>query len=148
MEGTRKLVQSLYEITAELHKLHPHRNFTLDGILVGSLGEVLAEYHYGLTPLSVGTKGHDCSFNGLLVQVKTTQRKTIQIGEPCDHLIALQLKPDGTVHEVFNGPGLLVWDSVKGKPRPKNRLYAVTFGKLQELMKNVAEDKRVPRIQR
>lgn len=80
MEDTRKLVRSLYEITTELQKLHPHRNFTLDGILVGSLGEVLAEYHYGLSPPSVGTKGHDCSINGLLVQIKTAQRRTIQIG--------------------------------------------------------------------
>lgn len=146
MEDTRKLVRSLYEVTTKLKELHPHRNFTPDGILVGSIGEVLAEYHYGLSPLDIGTKGHDCSINGLLVQIKTTQRKSIQIGEPCDHLIALQLMPDGTVNEIFNGPGSLAWDLVKNKKIPKNGLYAVSFTKLLELMKSVPNDKRVARV--
>jgi hypothetical protein len=80
MEETRKLVRQLYEITAKLHELYPHRNFTPDGILLGSLGEILAEYHYSLSPLNIGTKYHDYSIDGLLVQIKTTQRSSIQIG--------------------------------------------------------------------
>lgn len=147
MERTRELVQALYEITAKLRELHPHRNFTPDGILVGSIGEVLAEYHYGLSPLSVGTKCHDCSINGLQVQIKTTQRKSIQIGEPCDHLIALKLTPSGTVSEIYNGPGELVWNIVKDKPIPKNGLYAVSFTKLQKLMESVSTQMKVARVQ-
>ena len=146
MEDTRKLVRSLYEITAKLKELHPHRNFTPDGILVGSLGEVLAEFHYKLSPLNTGTKGHDCSLNGRLVQIKTTQRESIQIGEPCEHLIALKLMPDGTANEVFNGPGSLVWNLVKDKPLPKNGLYAVRLNKLRSLMQSVPATQRVPRV--
>ncbi len=134
MENTRKLVRSLYQITAKLKELHPHRNFAPDGILVGSLGEELAEFHYGLEPLATRSKAHDFSINGLFVQVKTTQRDSIQIGEPCDHLIALKLMPDGTAEEFFNGPGNLVWDLVKHKPLPKNGLYAARLNKLRELM--------------
>ena len=146
MEDTRKLVRSLYEITAKLKELHPHRNFTPDGILVGSLGEVLAEFHYGLEPLATSAKGHDCTINGLLVQVKTTQRNSIQIGKPCDHLIALKLMPDGTAVEFFNGPGSLVWNLVKDKPMPKNGLYPVRLNKLRELMNGVATERRVARV--
>ena len=146
IEDTRKLVRSLYEITAKLKAIHPHRNFTPDGILVGSLGEVLAEFHYGLSPLNTGAKAHDCSINGRLVQVKTTQRESIQIGEPCDHLIALKLRPDGTVEEVYNGPGALVWNLVKHKPLPKNGLYAVRLNKLRDIMKIIPDSQRILRI--
>jgi hypothetical protein len=145
MKETRRLVQSLYEITTKLQELHPHRNFTPDGILVGSLGEVLAEYHYGLSPLATGTQGHDCSINGKLVQIKTTQRNSIQIGEPCDHLIALKLLRNGTIEEVFNGPGSLVWNLVKDKRRPRNGLYAVSFKKLSGLMREVSDNQRIRR---
>lgn len=146
MEDTRKLVQALYQISARLKELHPHRNFTPDGILVGSLGEVLAEYHYALSPLNTGTKGHDCSINGRLVQIKTTQRESIQIGESCEYLIALKLMPDGTAVEVFNGPGALVWNLVKDKPLPKNGLYSVRLNKLRSLMQAVSPTQRVTRV--
>lgn len=147
MDDTRKLVRELYQISARLKELHPHRNFTPDGILVGSLGEVLAEFHYALSPLDTGTKAHDCSINGRLVQIKTTQRESIQIGEPCDHLIALKLMPDGTAVEVFNGPGALVWNLVKDKPLPKNGLYSVRLNKLRSLMESVPQTQRVARVQ-
>ena len=147
MDDTRKLVRELYRISARLKVLHPHRNFTPDGILVGSLGEVLAEFHYGLSPLNTGTKAHDCIINKLLVQIKTTQRESIQIGEPCQHLIALKLMPDGTAVEVFNGPGAIVWNLVKDKPLPKNGLYSVRLNKLRELMEDVPKTQRVTRVQ-
>ena len=134
MDDTRKLVRELYRISARLKVLHPHRNFTPDGILVGSLGEVLAEFH-------------DCIINKLLVQIKTTQRESIQIGEPCQHLIALKLMPDGTAVEVFNGPGAIVWNLVKDKPLPKNGLYSVRLNKLRELMEDVPKTQRVTRVQ-
>ena len=146
IEDTRSLVRSLYEITARLKQIHPHRNFTLDGILVGSLGEVLAEYYYGLSPLNTGTKCHDCFIGDCKVQVKTTQKDAIQIGEPCEHLIALKLLPDGSAEELFNGPGHLVWDVVKDKPLPKNGLYAVRVTKLRELMKSISAGDRLARV--
>lgn len=146
MEDTRKLVRDLYEITAKLKKLHPHRNFTPDGILVGSLGEVLAEFHYGLLPLDTGHKAHDCSIGTCSVQVKTTQRENIQMTGPCEHLLALRLMPDGTAQEVFNGPGELVWDQLKDKPIPKNGQYPVRLNKLRSLMEGVQPTQRLPRL--
>lgn len=97
METTREHIKDLYKLVGALNKLHPHRNFTPDGILVGSIGEVLAEYHYGLSPLPPGTAAHDCKLGELLVQIRTTQRTSIQIGEPCQHLLALKLLPNGKV---------------------------------------------------
>jgi len=145
MDATRKLITELYSIVRKLEELHPHRNFTPDGILVGSIGEVLAEYHYGLSPLPPGTPKHDCSRDGLLIQVKTTQGASIQIGEPCDHLLALKLSKAGTIEEFYNGPGGPVWDLVKGKPLPKNGLYAIRLPKLRKMMTDVAQEDQIAR---
>jgi len=145
MKDTRKIVADLYALTAALKKLHKHRNFTPDGILVGSLGEVLAEYHYGLKPLPPGTALHDCKKGRKLVQVKTTQRESIQIGDNCDYLLALKLAEDGTIEEWYNGPGHPVWERVKNKTRPKNGLYSVRLNVLRKLMATVPANRRLKR---
>jgi len=145
MKDTKKLVCKMYEITKALKQLHEHRNFTPDGILVGSLGEVLAEYHYGLKPLPPATPLHDCKKGKKLIQIKTTQRESIQIGDNCDYLLALKLNEDGTVEEWYNGPGQRVWDRVKDKKRPKNGLYSVRLNVLRKMMENVPVKQRLKR---
>ena len=54
------LVRSLYELVGQLEALFPERRFTLDGHLVGSIGEALAAHQYGLELLATA-KGHDAT---------------------------------------------------------------------------------------
>ncbi len=44
-------VHELYRIVDELERMHPGRKFSLDGHLVGSIGEVLAAQMYDLVLL-------------------------------------------------------------------------------------------------
>ena len=48
IEKIPALVQRLYGLVEELEELFPSRRFTPDGHLVGSIGEVLAAFHYDL----------------------------------------------------------------------------------------------------
>lgn len=41
-------IRQLYALVAELEALYPGRHPTLDGHLVGSIGEVLAAHYYRL----------------------------------------------------------------------------------------------------
>jgi hypothetical protein len=68
-----QLVAALYEVVAELEAMFPGRHFTPDGHLVGSIGEALASYHYGVTLSSASTECHDGECEGRSVQVKATQ---------------------------------------------------------------------------
>ena len=64
-------IRELYAITTELESLYPGRKFTIDGHLVGSIGEVLVAERYGLTLLSNSTQTHDAEAkDGRLVQIK------------------------------------------------------------------------------
>lgn len=140
------LVQALYALTRRLEELFPGRHFTPDGHLVGSIGEVLAAHRYDLTLLTAGHPHHDasCKRTGRLVEVKATQGGRIALrGEPA-HLLVLKIAPDGTAHEVYNGPGALPW--AQAGRMQSNGQRAISLPRLRRLMADVAAHDRLPRI--
>jgi hypothetical protein len=139
------LIRTIYGAVADLERLFPQRKFTPDGILVGSIGEVLAAYYYGLSLLPQSNANHDaCAPDGTQVQVKTTQRDSIDIRTEPDHLLVLKLYPDGRCEEIFNGPGSLVWGFISGKPMPKEGFYQVPLSKLARMAAQVPVSMRLP----
>ena len=54
MDAVKTQVQKLVEIVAELEAEFPGRHFTLDEHLVGSIGEVMAAYYYGIELYMMG----------------------------------------------------------------------------------------------
>jgi hypothetical protein len=138
------LVRRLYVIVGELEGYFPGRPFTLDGHLVGSLGEVLAAHLYGLTLLPCSAEDHDavCQ-NGRRVQIKATQGKQVGLRSECQHLVVLQLHRDGTAVEAYNGPGLWAWDAAG--PMQRNGQRTVSLTKLRQLMAAVPVLERLPR---
>lgn len=68
-----ELVRRLYALVAELEEHFPGRPFTLDGHLVGSIGEVIAAHQYELTLLPCSAESHDAVTSASLrVQIKAT----------------------------------------------------------------------------
>lgn len=54
--------------------MYPGRKFTLDGHLVGNIGEVLVSNKYGLTILPNSTETHDAvDSRGRLVQIHSNR---------------------------------------------------------------------------
>src|SRR6056297_3707696 len=69
-----RYLDELYEAAEGLEKLFPGRKFTLDGHLVGSVGEVVAAYIFDLELNPASTQGHDAmTRNGKNVEIKLTQ---------------------------------------------------------------------------
>lgn len=135
-------VQTLYRITQELESAFPGRKFTLDGHLVGSIGEVLVAEHYNLTLLPNSTETHDAiAADGRLVQIKATQINRVAISSRPDWLIVIHILSDGTWEEVYNGPGGLVWDNA-GKMK-KNGQRPISAARLKQLMQQISRDERV-----
>ena len=140
-------IRELYAITTELESLYPGRKFTIDGHLVGSIGEVLVSERYGLTLLPNSTQTHDGEAkDGRLVQIKATQTKRIAISSEPDFLIAIQIQENGTWLEIYNGPGGLVWENA-GKLQ-KNGQRPISVAKLKSLMKTVSDSHRIQPIER
>ena len=138
-------IKALYAITTELERTYPGRKFTVDGHLVGSIGEVLVAEHYGLALLPVGTETHDAvAKDGTLVQIKATQINRVALSSEPQHLIVIKITPDGTWVEAYNGPGKPVWDNA-GKIQ-KNGQRPISLSKLQGLMSSVEKEYMIARI--
>jgi len=105
------LIQKLYQITDTLNKefASEGRRFTLDGHLLGSIGEVLAAFAFDLRLDPPSKKGHDArTKDGKRVQIKLTAvDSSISLNDEPDFLIALQLS-DERLDIVYNGPGAIV----------------------------------------
>lgn len=138
------VVKRLYELVSELEAAFPGRPFTPDGHLVGSLGEVLASHYYDLDLLPCSMICHDAqTHDGRLVQVKATQVTGVALRAKPDHLLVILLKRDGTIEEIYNGPGALAWENC-GKPQ-KNGQSSISVRKLQRLMNEVPPEQRLRR---
>ena len=144
IDHIRWRIQEMYKISSELEKNFPGRKFTLDGHLVGSIGEVIAAYHYSLELLPSSTERHDATAtDGRLVQIKATQgTHGISLRSEPKHLIVLWID-DNTVEalEVYNGPGAPVWNAC-GK-LASNGTRPITMSKLKNIAAQVASDQRV-----
>ena len=138
-------IKELYKITNELECTYPGRKFTVDGHLVGSIGEVIVAEHYGLSLLPNSTKTHDAvSKEGKQVQIKATQVKGIAISSEPDYLIVIRILPDGSWEEIYNGPGKAAWESA-GKMQ-KNGQRPISLSKLRNLMGSVDINDKIARI--
>lgn len=137
-------VQELFSITHELEQHHPAKRFTLDGHLVGSIGEVLVAEHYGLALLPNSYKTHDArAKDGRLVQIKTTQINKISISSEPDYLVVIKLFSSGEWEEVYNGPGSQAWSNA-GKMQ-KNGQRSILLSRLRDLMKLVNKKDMISR---
>jgi hypothetical protein len=98
------------QLAAAFDNLWP---FTLDGKLIGDIGEAIAMKAFGLSPLRCGQKLHDFTApDGRQVQVKATQKgkpsKGVGLGltkVTFEHLIVIEFDRDGYYEVLFNGPG-------------------------------------------
>ncbi len=73
-----RLVGQLNRIVRRLEKLFDGRSFTLDGHLVGSIGEIVAAFLFDLELTRSSTAGHDArARDGRRVEIKLTQGRTI-----------------------------------------------------------------------
>lgn len=123
-------VKAMLQIVEKLQKSYPKKKFTIDGRLVGDLGEILVEEDYDLHLYKGLEKHHDGeSLDGRRVQIKTTIKKslTILVDYIPDYYIGIQVHSDGTYTEIFNGPGAVAWKAFKDRKPTKTNLHSITL---------------------
>lgn len=142
-------IRELYGIVGRLETEYRdhNRHFTLDGHLVGSIGEVYAAERYGIKLFASSAPAHDGTApDGKLVQIKATQRDSVGISAEPDFLIVLRIDERGGIDEVYNGPGEPVWSLFANRKRPKNGQYQVSLARLIKLNEVVPLEMRVPNL--
>ncbi len=135
----------LYGVVEDLGKMFPGRPFTPDGHMVGSIGEVLASYHYGVELYDPSHKGHDGIAGGKSVEVKITQGGRVALRSEPEHLLVLKLHSDGSFDEIYNGKGSRVWSQFDPAKKPSNGQYQISLPRLKAIMETVPPEERIPR---
>jgi hypothetical protein len=129
-----------------LHEAFPRRAFTIDGRLVGDIGEMIAELEYDLTLDEVSTPDHDAQTpDGRLVQIKATFKESLTFKTCPDYYLGFKLHQDGHFDEVFNGPGRLIQDRYSERKGIGQKLLSFPIKELRALSAQVATPDRVAR---
>ena len=139
-------IKQLCKITNELKDNHKSKKFTLDGRLVGDLGEVLAEENYEITLFDNIQPMYDATTSdNKMVQIKATFKN--QLTFPTEHLpelfLGLKLNEDGSFEEIYNGPGKYVKELIMNRKSPYNRLHLLPNKKLMEISKKIPEKEKI-----
>ena len=137
LEAVPALIGDLLKTTQRLNEMFEGRPFTPDGHLVGSIGEVVAEYIYDLKLQPANVPQIDAyTLDGRSVQIKLTGAKGKSYGlrwssrmrtAPADLLIGLKLTEAGFT-EVYNGP--FPEDLLKNRPDSSNGQISVAISRL------------------
>ena len=135
-KAVAETIRNLYRCTDALEEVFPGRKFTLDGHLVGSIGEVTAAYMFDLTLNPASTTGHDAfASDGRQVEIKYTHGSSVAFRHESQHALVLARQDRGHLEVVYNGPGGLVW-SACGKMQ-KNGQRPISLSKLRILAQKV-----------
>ncbi len=141
-------IKQLLGIVKRLQNTYPKKRFTLDGRLVGDLGEILVEGAYVIDLYSDIHKHHDAATpDGKQVQIKATMKNSLTF--PADHIpdyyLGIKINHDGSFDEIFNGPGLIAREAIKNRKIPKTNLHSISINVLAHLNKRVSPKDRIPR---
>jgi hypothetical protein len=139
-------LKQIFNGIARLQAAFPHRAFTIDGRLVGDVGEVIAAIEYEIELDSVQRARHDgCTPDGRDVQIKATFKKHLTIRSIPDYYLGFQLFPDGNFEEIYNGPGSLIAARFANRKGLGLSLLSFPVHALKELSQSVQPGDRIRR---
>lgn len=139
-------VKTMLGIVDELRKTYPKKKFTLDGRLVGDLGEILVEEFYDINLYeNIKAKYDGETPDGKNVQIKTTMKDSLTF--PADFVpdfyIGIKIKKDGTFDEIYNGSGELIYQIIEDRAKPSNNLHNIPINKLIKLNSQVEPSEKI-----
>jgi hypothetical protein len=121
-----KPVADIYRAVAELQRLYPDRKFTPDGHLVGSIGEVIAREHFGLTLYPPSKSGHDAFDANGDIQIKLTAGRSVSLYADCVRLIVLRIVSPEQAEIFYDGPGAPAWAAAGSMQKNGQRNIGLT----------------------
>ena len=136
----------IFEGIVELKEQFPDKKFTIDGRLVGDIGEVIASLEYAVDLYVVQTPVHDGeTMDGRKVQIKATFKDKLTLTVVPDFYLGIRLFEDGTYEEIFNGPGFVIAERYSHRSGFGQKQLSVPLTALRELSRGVSSAQRIPR---
>lgn len=139
-----KALDNIFNSINDLRKAFPQKAFTIDGRLVGDLGEVIATLYYDVKLYTVQQPGHDGeSSDGRKIQIKATFKDSLTFRTTPDYYLGLKLFPDGRYEEIYNGPGRIIYQRYKDRKGIGDILLSFPNAELKKLSALVSPADRI-----
>jgi hypothetical protein len=138
---------SLGKIFAGINQLRgtlPIKKFTIDGRLVGDIGEAIAQRDYDLTLYEKLIDDYDAETpDGRFVQIKATFKESLTFKKVPDYYLGIKIKEDGTYVEIFNGPGKIIAQRYGHRKGFGEKQLSFPNSVLIELSSKISDDQRI-----
>lgn len=145
-QAINEALRLIFQGIERLKTAFPNRAFTIDGRLVGDVGEVIAALEYDVVLHEVIQPHHDATTSdGRNVQIKATFKEALTFRTTPDYYLGFKLYPDGRHEEVFNGPGKVIYDRYVKRKGIGVSLLSFPIAELRRLSKMIPQEERVPR---
>ena len=139
-------LELIFQGIDRLKEAFPNRVFTIDGRLVGDIGEVIAALEYDMEVHEVSQAKHDgVTPDGRLVQVKATFKDSLTFKTIPELYLGFKLHPNGEFEEIYNGPGQLIYDRYSHRKGIGSSLLSFPLTELRKLSATVPADQRIAR---
>ena len=139
-------LKNIFQSIEELRKAFKPKKFTIDGRLVGDIGEIIASLDYDIELFSKQHPDYDGKTTDgkeRKVQIKATFKDSLTFKKTPDYYLGLKLYKDGTSEEIFNGPGCIIYEEYKDRDGIEEKLLSFPISKLKELSKSVSDSDRI-----
>ena len=144
-ETIRDSLAKIFEGIKQLRIAFPLKEFTIDGRLVGDIGEAIVQRDYDVELYTTLVEGYDgITSDGKRVQIKATFKDLLTFKKTPDYYIGIKINEDGPYKEIFNGPGQLIEEKYKHRKNFGKKLLAFPNAALAELSLK-ASDQRISR---
>ncbi len=138
-------IKELLAIVADLSSTFSpeKRRFTLDGRLVGDIGEIIAYLYYDITLDEKSRANYDARSGDKLIQIKATMQDHLTFKNKDGYFLGLRINPDGTHEEIYNGPALNIHQHFNHRKNIGTALLRFRNTTLRELCKLVPENEKI-----
>ena len=137
-------LQLIFKGIRKLRGAYAQRKFTIDGRLVGDIGEVIAATYYDLSLYDNQKPDHDGhTSTGRKVQVKATFKESLTFSSVPEFYLGIKLFENGTYEEIYNGPGKVIFDHYRHRSGIGEKLLSFPNTELKRLSAKVASAKKI-----
>lgn len=124
----------------------PARRCTIDGRLVGDVGEVIAELEYDIALHEVSQPEYDgITSDGRRVQVNATFKESLTFKTTPDYFLGFKFYEDGRYEEVVKGPRRLIFEKGQHRAGIGTTLLSFPNSALRELSRAGRHQDRIPK---
>ena len=145
-------IKELFSIVNKLKNKYKNRNFTLDGRLVGDIGEVIVARDYDVILYENLEKIHDGYSGNRKVQIKATFKDSLTFPDDeskvPEYYIGIKIFEDGTYEEIYNGTGINIWNLVKNRKKTPNSLHSINISTLRNESKKESIENKIKKKNR